>query len=68
MILKKIKTEHTDKKTGMVLKRIETSEWETHNHKIAVNNSLFNCEKMRMDNKKPILNAHFQINHIFFIN
>jgi len=66
MILKKIKTEHTDKKTGMVLKRIETSEWETHNHKIAVNNSLFNCEKMRMDNKKPILNAHFQINHIFF--
>jgi len=43
MILKEIKTEHTDKRTGMVLKRIETSEWETHNHKIAVNNSLFNC-------------------------
>jgi len=66
MILKKVKTEHTDKKTGMVLKRIETSEWETHNHKIAVNNSLFDCEKKRIDNKKPILNSHFQINHIFF--
>jgi len=52
MILKKIKTEHTDKKTGMVLKRITTSEWETHNHKIAVNNSLFNCEKSRIENQK----------------
>ena len=66
MILRPTKTEHSDEKTGMVLKRITTSEWETHNHKIAVNNSLFNCEKMRIDNKKPILNAHFQIYHIFF--
>jgi hypothetical protein len=66
MILKKIKTEHTDKKTGMVLKRITTSEWETHNHKIAVNNSLFNCEKSRIENQKPILPAHFQVYHIFF--
>ena len=39
MILRPTKTEHTDKNTGMVLKRIVTSEWETHNHKIAVNNS-----------------------------
>ncbi|HQJ56943.1 MAG TPA: hypothetical protein PLH46_04805 [Caldisericia bacterium] len=66
MILKKIKTEHTDKKTGMVLKRITTSKWETHNHKIAVNNSLFNIEKSRVENKKPVLHAHFQIHHIFY--
>lgn len=57
MILRQIKTEYTDQKTGMVLKRIITSDWETHNHKIAVNNSLFNCEKSRIENKKQILNA-----------
>ena len=66
MILKSIKTEHIDKKTGMVLKRITTSEWETHNHKIAINNSLFSCEQKRLDNKKSVLNAPFQIHHIFF--
>ena len=66
MILKKIRTEHTDKKTGMVLKRIITSEWETNNHKIAVNNSLFSSEKSRVENKRSILPARFQIYHIFF--
>jgi len=66
MILKKIKTEHTDKKTGLVLKRITTSEWESNNHKIAVNNTLYGCEQGRITNKKPTLRAHFQIHHIFF--
>ena len=66
MILRPTKTEYTDQKTGMVLKRIATSEWETHNHKIAINNSMFSCEKARIENRKPILNAHFQVYHIFF--
>jgi len=66
MILKPTKTEHTDEKTGLVLKKITTSEWETHNHKMAVNNSLFSCEQKRLINKKQILNAPFQIHHIFF--
>ncbi len=66
MILRSIKVEHKDEKTGLVSKRIITSEWETHNHKIAVNNSLFSCEQKRIDNKKQILNAPFQIHHIFF--
>jgi len=66
MILRSIKTEHTDEKTGLVLKRIVTSEWEHLNRKIAVNNSLFACEKKRLINEKPILNAPFQIHHIFF--
>jgi hypothetical protein len=66
MIFKGSKTEHSDQKTGQVLKRIKTSEWETLNHKIAINNSLFNCEKSRIDNNKEIFDAKFQIHHIFF--
>lgn len=68
MILKNIKVEYKDEKTGLVLKRIITSEWETHNHKLAINNSLFVCEQQRLINKKPILNDNFQIHHTFFNN
>ncbi|MBA7615523.1 hypothetical protein ES703_22804 [subsurface metagenome] len=66
MILKSIKTEHTDEKTGLVVKRITTSEWEHFNRKVAVNNSLFSCEKKRLIYDKPLLNSPFQIHHIPF--
>ncbi len=66
MILKKIKTEHTDENTGLVVKRITTSEWENFNRKVAVNNSLFSCEKKRLIYDKPLLNTPFQIYHIPF--
>lgn len=36
MILKSIKTEQTDERTGLVVKRIITSEWENLNRKVAV--------------------------------
>jgi hypothetical protein len=68
MILKEIKVEHTDKKTGLVLKKFLTSEGEHLNRKISVNNFLFNCEKQRLINDKQILNNPFQINHIRYIN
>lgn len=66
MILRDIKVEHADKRTGLVLKKITTSEWEHLNHKIAVNNSLFSCEQKRLICDKPLLNNPFQINHIPF--
>ena len=66
MILKKIKTEHTDEKTGLVVKRITTSEWETFNRKVAINNSMFSCEKKRLIYNKPLLSIPFQIHHIPF--
>ncbi len=66
MILKKIKTEHTDEKTGLVVKRITTSEWETFNRKVAINNSLFSCEQKRLIYNKPLLDIPFQIHHIPF--
>lgn len=68
MIIKNIKVEHTDEKTGLVLKKIITSEWENFNHKVAINNSLFSCEQRRLINDKQLLNNPFQINHIPFIN
>jgi len=36
MILKNVKVEHTDKRTGLVLKKIITSEWEHLNRKIDI--------------------------------
>jgi len=66
MILKEIKTEHTDERTGLVVKRIKTSEWETLNHKVAINNSLFSCEQKRLIYNKPLLDSPFQIHHIPF--
>ena len=66
MILKAIKTEHTDENTGLVMKRIITSEWENFNRKVAVNNSLFSCEKKRLIYDKPLLDSPFQIHHIPF--
>jgi len=66
MILKEIKTEHTDERTGLVVKRIVTSEWETFNRKVAINNSLFSCEQKRLIYNKPLLNIPFQIHHIPF--
>lgn len=66
MILKKIKTEHTDERTGLVVKRITTSEWETFNRKVAINNSMFSCEQKRLIYNKPLLNIPFQIHHIPF--
>ncbi|MBS3093236.1 hypothetical protein J4456_01500 [Candidatus Pacearchaeota archaeon] len=66
MILQKIKTEHSDEKTGLVVKRITTSEWEHLNHKISANNSLFNCEQQRLAYSKPILNIPFQTHHIYY--
>lgn len=68
MIIKEIKTEHKDERTGLVVKRIITSEGETLNRKIAVNNLLFSCEQGRLKEKKPILNSLFQIHHIFLNN
>lgn len=38
MILNSIKAEHTDELTGLVVKRIITSEGENFNRKLAVNN------------------------------
>ena len=67
MILRNTKVEHTDRKTGLVLKKTTTSEGEFFNHKIAVNNVLFRCEQQRI-NEKPLLNNPFQINHIRYIN
>jgi len=68
MILKGTKIEHTDNKTGLVLKKTTTSEGEFLNRKIAVNNFLFKCEQQRLINEKPLLNNPFQINHIRYIN
>ena len=66
MILKSIKTEQTDERTGLVVKRIITSEWENFNRKVAVNNSLFSCEQKRLIHNKPLLDIPFQIHHIGF--
>ncbi len=66
MILRNTKVEHTDEKTGLVVKRITTSEWENFNRKVAVNNSLFSCEQKRLIYNKPLLNMPFQIHHIPF--
>ena len=68
MILKGTKVEHTDGKTGLVLKKTMTSEGEFLNHKIAVHNVLFKCEQQRLINNKLLLDNPFQINHIRYIN
>ncbi len=68
MILQSIKTEHTDNKTGLVVKRITTSEWQHLNHKMAIGNFMFGCEKQRIRFGKPIHNSPFQIHHITYDN
>jgi len=67
MILRNTKVEHTDNKTGLIVKKTTTSEGEFFNHKIAVNNVLLRCEQQRL-NVKSLLNNPFQINHIRYIN
>lgn len=64
MILKNIKVECVDARTGLVLKRITTTEWEHMNRKLAVNNSLANCEYARLKFGKSLINSPFQIYHI----
>lgn len=64
MLLKKVIVEHIDNRTGFVLKKIVTSEWEQLNRKLSVNNSLFSCELARLRFEKPILKSPFQIQHI----
>ena len=68
MILKEIKVECVDNRTGLVLKRIKTTEWEQMNRKLAVNNSILNCEKSRIKFDKPIFKAPFQTHHIGYSN
>jgi hypothetical protein len=68
MILKNIKTEHKDEMTGMVVKRIITSEGEFLNHKLAVCNNIFNCEKNRLIFGKSIFTTPFHTHHISFNN
>ena len=68
MILKSIKVEHKDEKTGLVLKRIITSDGEYLNHKIAIDNSMCNCEKHRLCYGKNIFDNPFQTHHIPFNN
>jgi len=67
MILENIKVEYTDNKTGLVVKKIKTSEWESFNHKMAVNNALITGEQRRLNNNKTTLISPFQIFHIPFI-
>lgn len=67
MILKKIKVECIDSRTGFVLKKIKTSEWEHLNRKLAVNNSILNSELSRLRFKKPIFDTPFQIQHLRYI-
>lgn len=64
MIVKKVKVECIDPQTGLVLKRIITSEGEYLNRKLAVNNGLVNCETSRMAAKKSILASPIQVHHI----
>lgn len=68
MILKNVKVEHKDDKTGMVVKRIITSEGEFFNHKLAINNNIFNCEKQRLTFRKSIFNIPFHAHHISYNN
>lgn len=68
MILKSIKTEYKDELTGLVVKRIITSEGEFFNHKIAICNNMFNCEKNRLIFGKSIFAEPFQTHHIPFNN
>lgn len=64
MILRNVKVEHTDEKTGLVLKKITTSEGDFLNHIMAVNNTIYNCEEKRVVANKPVLLSPCQVNHI----
>lgn len=64
MILKSVKVECVDNRTGLVLKKIITSEQEYLNRKLAVNNGMMNCEESRTRFNKSLLTSPFQIHHI----
>lgn len=64
MKLKEIKVEAINKETGFVLKRIITDEGEFHNRKLAVNNTIYVCEKQRVKLNKPLINSPFQTHHL----
>ena len=64
MEILKVKTEYVDKDSRLVLKRITTDKGEFFNRKIAVSNSIFNCEKNRLIYKKTIFASPFQTFHL----
>ena len=64
MIYKGTKVEITDPATRFVLKRTSTSDWETLNRKLAVNNQLRAYEEQRNQYNKPAFPSCFQTHHI----
>lgn len=64
MILKNVKVECVDPQTGLVLKRITTSENSYLNRKLAVNNSIMNSEVSRITAKKSVFPSPAQVYHI----
>jgi len=66
MNLKRTTIAKIDNNTGLVVKRMETSEGDILTRKVAVNNTFFGAEKQRMLAHKPILDAVLQTLHIHY--
>lgn len=64
MELKEVKIEFVDPESRLVLKKIITDKGEYLNHKIAVSNSLFSCERKRVLYGKSMFLSWFQTYHI----
>lgn len=63
---KDIKVELVDKESRLVLKKIITDEGEFLNRKLAVSNSIYFCERKRINHGKPLFNSIFQTFHIMW--
>ena len=64
MEIKKTEVIYVDKESGFVLKKTTTDEGEFYNRQLTVPNTIYVCEKKRVNLNKPILNAHFQTHHL----
>lgn len=64
MIIKKINVEAVDPETRFVLKRIQTTDWESLNRKMAVTNQLHKYETQRRQYGKNPFNSQIQTYHI----
>jgi hypothetical protein len=64
MRIKETKVEAIDEQTKMVLKRTITDKGEFFNRKMSVPNTIYVCEKKRVNLNKSVMNTPFQTHHL----
>lgn len=64
MEIEKTEVIYKDEESGLVLKKTTTSEGEFLNRKLAVPNTIYNCEKKRVKLNQSIIESPFQTHHL----